>query len=115
MAVDSGDNPYVATGSPTIYKYTPAGTRSVFAASDAFGLAFDSAGFLFATDARGIDSTIKKFAPDGTSTLFADTGLNGTTFIATIVPEPVAGGLIGMGTLLLTLRRKPRARAWDTR
>jgi hypothetical protein len=55
----------------TIYKFAPDGTRSIFSStpSQTFGLAFDSAGSLFAADA--IDQTIYKFTPSGTRTVFA--------------------------------------------
>ena len=54
-----------------ILKFTPDGTRSVFASGlDAVGpLAFDRAGNLFVT--APIQGTILKFAPDGTQTIFA--------------------------------------------
>jgi sugar lactone lactonase YvrE len=84
VAVDSSGNVFAASAGTdqTIYKFTPAGVRSVFAGPANFsgtqgptGLMFDSSGNLFAAAA---DSTgngeILKFAPDGTKTVFA-TGL----------------------------------------
>jgi hypothetical protein len=61
--------------SNTIYKFAPDGTRSTFAAglNGPYGLAFDSAGNLFATDYYG--GAINKFTPDGIRSIFA-TGLN---------------------------------------
>jgi sugar lactone lactonase YvrE len=55
----------------TIYKFAPDGTRTIFGTTpgQSFGLAFDSAGNLFAAD--GLDQTIYEFAPDGTRTVFA--------------------------------------------
>jgi sugar lactone lactonase YvrE len=55
----------------TIYKFAPDGTRTIFGTTpgQSFGLAFDSAGNLFAADT--LDQTIYEFAPDGTQTVFA--------------------------------------------
>jgi hypothetical protein len=68
MAVDNTD----PNGASTIYKITPGGIVSTFGSQtgQGFGLAFDSAGYLFAADA--VDQTIYKFAPDGTRTIFVD-------------------------------------------
>jgi len=54
----------------TIYKFTPGGVQTTFgsAPGQGFGLAFDSAGNLYAADA--LDATIYKFAPDGTRSVF---------------------------------------------
>src|SRR5213592_3348448 len=64
----------------TIYKFAPDGTWSIFATglNGPEGLAFDSAGYLFAADygTGSGDGTIYKFAPDGTRSIFA-TELNG--------------------------------------
>jgi sugar lactone lactonase YvrE len=84
VAVDSAGNVFAASAGDdrTIYKFTPAGVRSVFADSTNFtgtqgpiGLMFDSSGNLFATasDSPG-NGEILKFAPGGTKTVFA-TGL----------------------------------------
>ena len=83
VARDSAGNVYVMAASPpsnatlpsTIYKFTPGGTRSIFGSIPAqgFGLAFNSAGDLFATD--NVDQTIFKFTPSGTRSVFAS-GLN---------------------------------------
>lgn len=80
LALDQSDNLFVM-GLPTnpgatIFKVTPNGVPSTFAtlpSNPSFGLAFDSAGFLYAAQNFDDDaaSEIWKFAPDGTSTLFA--------------------------------------------
>ncbi len=78
LAVDIAGNAYVManddnspTGASTIFKFTPDGERIVFGSvpSQGWGLAFDSAGNLYAAD--GGDQTIYKFAPTGTRTVFA--------------------------------------------
>jgi hypothetical protein len=72
MAIDLTD-PNLAS---TIYKFTPGGVQSTFGSvpGQAFGLAFDAAGNLYAGNgANGpIVTAIYEFAPDGTRTLFAD-------------------------------------------
>ena len=92
LAFDSAGNLFAAdagladnTGQ-TIWKFTPDGTRSVFAGQSSFnpghspvGLAFDSFGNLFATEGHDIgvpggDERILKFTPDGMESEFA-TGL----------------------------------------
>ena len=59
----------------TIYKFAPDGTGSIFGSipGQGNGLAFDSAGNLFANDAGapGISPSIYKFTSDGTRTVFA--------------------------------------------
>src|SRR5678815_4415254 len=73
---DSG----VVGGSGAIYKLTPNGVRSIFASglngSDGgfYGLAFDKAGNLFATDSVSgnvTSGTIYKFTPAGVRSIFA--------------------------------------------
>jgi sugar lactone lactonase YvrE len=66
MAIDNTD-PNLAS---TIYKFTPSGVQSTFGSvpGQGFGLAFDSAGNLFAADV--VDVTIYKFTPDGTRSVF---------------------------------------------
>jgi hypothetical protein len=75
---DSAGNVYVMaidfsspTLASTIFEFTPGGTRSTFGSSpgQSFGLAFNSAGDLFAADAT--DSTIFEYTPGGTRTTFA--------------------------------------------
>jgi len=77
LAIDVAGNAYVManddtspTGASTIFKFTPSGDRSVFGSvpSQGWGLAFDSAGKLYAAD--GGDQTIYKFAPNGMRTVF---------------------------------------------
>jgi sugar lactone lactonase YvrE len=83
LAVDMAGNVYVMatddrspTGAGTIFKFTPNGERIVFGSVPGvpdnptanLGLAFDSAGNLYAT-ASGAQ-TIYKFAPNGTRTVF---------------------------------------------
>src|SRR5438132_965673 len=61
--------------SSTIFKFTPAGTKSPFASglNGPYGLAFDGSGNLFEADYNS--GTIFKFTPDGTKSPFAS-GLN---------------------------------------
>jgi sugar lactone lactonase YvrE len=77
LAVDIAGNAYVMandqtspTGASTIFKFTPDGERIVFGSvpSQGWGLAFDSAGHLYAAD--GGAQTIYKFAPNGARSVF---------------------------------------------
>jgi DNA-binding beta-propeller fold protein YncE len=81
VAIDSSDNVFVMTFNsllpgPTrskIYKFTPAGVQMAFGflpgkGGQGFGLAFDSAGNLFAVDAAL--QTIYEFTPAGTMSVF---------------------------------------------
>lgn len=77
LAFDSSGNLYVMAIdntdlnlASTIYKFTPDGVQSTFGSvpEQGFGLAFDSAGNLFATGG----ATIYKFTPDGTRSVFVD-------------------------------------------
>jgi sugar lactone lactonase YvrE len=72
MAINLAD-PNLAS---TIFKFTPNGVQSTFGSvpGQAFGLAFDAAGNLYAGNgANGpIVTAIYEFAPDGTRTMFAD-------------------------------------------
>jgi sugar lactone lactonase YvrE len=77
LAIDIAGNAYVMavdqtspTGASTIFKLTPDGERIVFGSvpSQGWGLAFDSAGNLYAAD--GGTQAIYKFAPNGARTVF---------------------------------------------
>jgi hypothetical protein len=76
LAINSSGNVFVMGGSgsgvtSTIFEFTPGGTRSVFGtlSGQGLGLAFDSAGDLFAADVS--DQMIVKFTPGGTPSIFA--------------------------------------------
>jgi len=76
VVTDSAGNVFALASSETfpfpgtIYKFTPDGTRTVFGDTpgQSFGLAFDSAGNLYASDSG--DVTIYKFTPGGARTIF---------------------------------------------
>jgi sugar lactone lactonase YvrE len=74
VAFDPAGNLFVMAGETdftgTIYKITPDGVISTFGntTGQAFGIAFDSAGNLFA--ASGTDQMIYKFTPDGARSVF---------------------------------------------
>jgi DNA-binding beta-propeller fold protein YncE len=85
LAIDIAGNAYVLatddtspTAAGTIFKFTPDGERTVFGSVPGvpdpqvvnLGLAFDSAGNLYATASSA--QTIYKFAPDGARTVFVD-------------------------------------------
>jgi len=82
LAFDSMGNLFAADASDeTIFKFTPAGMRSVFAGPSAFlpnqgpiGLAFNSAGNLLVSTSDNTNGQIFEFAPNGAETTFA-TGL----------------------------------------
>jgi sugar lactone lactonase YvrE len=73
MAIDNTDPNFAST----IYEITPGGSISTFGSvpGQGFGLAFDSAGNLFAAD--NVDQTIYEFAPDGTRSVFVTTSVGG--------------------------------------
>jgi sugar lactone lactonase YvrE len=84
LAVDTAGNLFVSSNN-TIFKFTPDGTKSVFATGvEAYGLAFDQARNLFASDSHGenghLVSAIVKFTPDGTKSTFASTHGYGLAF-----------------------------------
>jgi hypothetical protein len=85
LATDIAGNAYVMatddtspTQAGTVFKFTPSGERIVFGSvpgttpgnepQPSWGLAFDSAGYLYAAD--GGAQTIYKFAPNGARTVF---------------------------------------------
>jgi sugar lactone lactonase YvrE len=124
LAFDSAGNLYVANvGNSTIEKFTPGGVGSVFASnefgsigvgsgtpiimdlSNPEGVAFDSAGNLYAANAG--NGTIEEFTPDDVGSLFAS-GLNNPSFIAIVpAPEPSTLALLTLGLpSLLAIRRK---------
>src|SRR5204863_111557 len=82
LAFDGSGNLFVADRtSDTIFKFTPAGTESTFAAglNGPVGLAFDSSGNLFVADQ--FSNTIFKFTPAGIKSAFAS-GLNAPSGLA---------------------------------
>lgn len=80
LAVDAAGNLF-ASADNTIFKFTPDGTRSSFVTGvEAYALAFDRSGNLFACDAHGengrLVSALVKFAPDGSKSVVV-AGLQG--------------------------------------
>jgi hypothetical protein len=112
LAFDSMGNLFAADASDqTIYRFTPAGQRSVFVGPSAFtpvqgptGLAFNSAGNLFvSTEGNSPNDSILEFTPAGMETTFA-TGLPnnprglafdsaGNLFVAEI-PQTTTGDIL---------------------
>jgi DNA-binding beta-propeller fold protein YncE len=111
LAFDGAGNLYAAdvgsdTAAPTIYKFAPDGTRTVFVGPSAFapdtfpvGLTFDSSGNLFvSTEGDPGNDTILEFTPSGMVSTFA-TGLTqprglafdsaGNLFVAETLPAPL--------------------------
>jgi DNA-binding beta-propeller fold protein YncE len=84
--------------SNTIEEFTLGGVGSVFANSglnSPQGLAFDSAGNLYAANYGG--NTIEKFTPGGVGSVFANTGLSNPTFLAFATPEPSTWAMFASG------------------
>jgi sugar lactone lactonase YvrE len=84
LAVDTAGNLFVSSNN-TIFRFTPDGTKSVFATGvEAYGLAFDQARNLFASDSHGenghLVSAIVKFTPEGAKSTFASTHGYGLAF-----------------------------------
>lgn len=74
LVVDAAGNLFVAASHDTIFKFSPDGTKSTFATGiDAYGLAFDGNGNLFACDSHGenghLVSALVKFSPDGSKSV----------------------------------------------
>jgi len=141
LAFDSSGNLFVMAqafpgpGPSTICKFTPGGVQSTFGSipGTGVGLAFDSAGNLFAADSY--DQTIYEFTPDGTSSIFAgpsafdpDQGPSGLAFdrfgnlfVSTVGSQPpvVNGDSIlkftpqGVGSPFATGLNYPRGLAFD--
>jgi hypothetical protein len=110
LAVDSADNLFVSQQQlgGYIYKYTPDGTKTTFGPplGGPCGLAFDSAGNLFAADNLGLK--IDDFSQTGTLvTVFPIQGgvWYPTALAFQPVPEPSLWGLITIGAAVLFVRR----------
>ena len=91
----------------TIVEITPGGVKSTFASGLSYpqGMAFNSAGVLFATDINS--DTIYEFTPGGVRSTFASTGLAEPVMIAfEPVPEPSVLGLLAVGVTALLVRRR---------
>ena len=92
-----------------IYEFTPSGVQSTFASGLNFpyGLAFNSAGDLFATSWWN-GNNIYEFTPSGVQSTFAS-GLNGVfglTFQPEPTPEPSALALLAAGAAAFFVRRR---------
>jgi DNA-binding beta-propeller fold protein YncE len=81
LAFDRAGNLYalnVGAGNPYIEKFTPGGAASLFVNTPGLQasvqLALDNADNLYVPDSAA--NTIRKYAPDGSSSIFASTGLN---------------------------------------
>jgi sugar lactone lactonase YvrE len=104
LAIDIAGNVYVMgndvrspVGASTIFKFTPSGERIIFGSipGQGWGLAFDSAGNLYATATW--PQTIYKFAPNGTRTVFV-----GPSAFATGADEPVGLAFDSAGNLFVS-------------
>ena len=84
LAFDKNDNLYLTSHNDTIYKYTPSGDLSTYAANNdeydlldiAYGMVFDEAGNLYAAGNR--KSLIYKVTPKGVVSTFAGSGIQGS-------------------------------------
>ena len=138
VAVDSTGNVFVMleppSGTPsTIFKFTASGTRSVFGSlpGQGFGLAFNSAGNLFAVDAAS--QTIFEYTPGGTRTTFIGPAAfgpespagqlafdsAGNLFVSTITSDFTMGSILeftpgGTESTFATGLRSPRGVAFDS-
>lgn len=125
LAFDSAGNLFVSNqGDNTILKFSPDGTRSVFASTVLnipTGLAFDSVGNLYAANYG--DNTIAKFTPEGLGSIFASGGNgSGGVFrphylaftddagmplkLPNQVPEQSAFALLGLASMALGFSRR---------
>jgi sugar lactone lactonase YvrE len=112
LAFDSEGNLFAADGgapgiSPSIYKFTSDGTRTVFAGPSAFtpgtgpaDLAFDASGNLFvSTEGDPGNDTILEFTPGGMESTFAmgltnprGLGFNGSSNLFVVEEQPAPDG-----------------------
>lgn len=120
LAIDASNNLYMANDGNTINKITPGGVVSVFGTgtNQAAGLAFDSAGNLYAADAQ-FPGALDVFSPAGVRTTVAS-NVNNIQDVAlkpaaavTPLPPPVTGGLALLALVATAswLRRPPGAAA----
>lgn len=94
----------VDAGSSTIYEFTPGGAQSTFASvTNVNGIAFDSAGDLFAVSS---DGPIYKFAVGGGESTFTTEAAGAANLAFQPVPEPTTLGLIGAGGFIFAVRRR---------
>ncbi len=102
----AGDLFEVDAGTSTIYEFTPGGTPTTFASvTDVNGIAFDSAGDLFAASS---DGPIYKFAVGGGESTFTTEAAGAANLAFQPVPEPTTLGLIGAGGLIFAAIRRAR-------
>jgi sugar lactone lactonase YvrE len=103
MAFDSSGNLYVATGSSTIEKVTPAGSTSVFATlpggAGSWNLAFDSTGNLYVSE---FAATVEKFSSTGTDLGAYNTNSYGVTGLAFDSAGNLYEGANGAGVFKVT-------------
>ena len=100
-------------GRLSFYKFTPGGVKSVFASglgiNNLDGLAFDSAGNLFASkDGAG---HIFEFTPGGVQSTFTTALTYPGNLAFSPVPEPSFFGLLAIGAAALGFGRARRQRA----
>lgn len=117
IAFDRNGNLYVANsangnpGSGYIEKYTPAGVGSVFASGLYFpdGLAFDSAGDLFATSRGTSNNEIYEFSPSGAESVLTTDVTNPEYLAIEATPEPSTWALLCLGTGIFMYVRHRRS------
>jgi DNA-binding beta-propeller fold protein YncE len=106
LAFDLSGNLFAASFmNDSVMKFTPEGVGSYFGTANTRprGLAFDSAGNLYATCSGAGFHSILKFTPDGVGSIFADTGPNTPGYLA-ILPEPSTAFLLVWPVLLVAIR-----------